>query len=450
MRDSLTPRSSKSAKEDDDKVEFPDLLGTAAKPHELQTDVTLERYDKARNCVHECVRPKKWDNPEAKKINTSGPAKEYPYSLDPFQAEAIACLEKNESVLVSAHTSAGKTTVAEYAIAMSMKNKQRVIYTSPIKALSNQKYRDMADEFKDVGLMTGDVTINPNATCMIMTTEILRSMLYRGSEICREMAWVIFDEVHYMRDRDRGVVWEETMILLPDTVRFVFLSATIPNAREFAEWICRIKHQPCHLIYTDYRPVPLQHFVFPAGGDGVFLTVDESGTFREDNFQKAVEMLDLAVDKLATTKAPKAKRMRETQNQKSDILKIIRMCADRNFVPVIVFAFSKKDCENNAVAMKNVDLTSEDEKRLIGEVYSNALATLSAEDRELPQIQSMLPFLLRGIGIHHGGLLPILKEVIEILFQENLIKVLFCTETFSMGVNMPAKTVVFTQVRPVL
>ncbi|KAF4748720.1 ATP-dependent RNA helicase mtr4, partial [Perkinsus olseni] len=147
-------------------------------------------------------------------------------------------------VLVSAHTSAGKTTVAEYAIAMSMRDNQRVIYTSPIKALSNQKYRDLADEFgSDVGLMTGDVTINPNASCMIMTTEILRSMLYRGSDVCREVKWVIFDEVHYMRDRDRGVVWEETMILLPDTVRFVFLSATIPNAREFAEWICRIKHQ---------------------------------------------------------------------------------------------------------------------------------------------------------------------------------------------------------------
>eukprot|EP00971_Amphidinium_carterae_P051039 1004924-Amphidinium_carterae.1 len=189
-----------------------------------------------------------YDREAIKQLNNTerGAAKEYNFPLDGFQREAVKCLENNESVLVSAHTSAGKTVVAEYAIAMALRDKQRIIYTSPIKALSNQKYRDLQDEFKDVGLMTGDVTINPNATCMIMTTEILRSMLYQGSEVTREMAWVVWDEIHYMRDRDRGVVWEEAIILLPDTVRLVFLSATIPNAREFAEWICRIKHQPCH------------------------------------------------------------------------------------------------------------------------------------------------------------------------------------------------------------
>lgn len=156
--------------------------------------------------------------------------------------KAIQCVENNESVLVSAHTSAGKTVVAEYAIALSLKNKQKVIYTSPIKALSNQKYRELNDEFGDVGLITGDVSLNPNASCIVMTTEIFRSMLYRGSELTREVAWVIFDEVHYLRDKERGVVWEETIILASPNVRYVFLSATIPNAREFAEWICRIKH----------------------------------------------------------------------------------------------------------------------------------------------------------------------------------------------------------------
>lgn len=132
--------------------------------------------------------------------------------------------------------------------------------------------------------MTGDVTLNENAFCLVMTTEILRSMLYRGSEIVREVAWVIMDEVHYMRDRERGVVWEETIILLNQNVRFVFLSATIPNASEFAEWICRIKHQPCHVVYTDYRPTPLQHYLFPSGSEGVYLVVDENGKFREDKF----------------------------------------------------------------------------------------------------------------------------------------------------------------------
>merc|ERR550514_939057 len=216
------------------------------------------------------------------------PAKVFEYKLDGFQARANECVERGESVMVSAHTSAGKTTVAEYAIAKALRDNQRIIYTSPIKALSNQKYRDLADDFKDVGLMTGDVTINPNASVMIMTTEILRSMLYRGSELCREMAWVVFDEVHYMRDRERGVVWEEVIILLPDHVKMVFLSATIPNATEFAEWICRVKHQPCNVVYTDYRPVPLQHYVYPAGGEGVYLIMDEKGTFKEDNFQRAV------------------------------------------------------------------------------------------------------------------------------------------------------------------
>ena len=187
------------------------------------------------------------------------PARTYPFTLDPFQATAIASIERNESVLVAAHTSAGKTVVAEYAIAKALTNKQRVIYTSPIKALSNQKYRDLLQEFGDVGLQTGDVTINPSASCLVMTTEILRSMMYRGSEHMREVAWVIFDEVHYMRDKERGVVWEETIILLPHKVRYVFLSATIPNAMQFANWICRIHNQPCHVVYTDYRPTPLQH-----------------------------------------------------------------------------------------------------------------------------------------------------------------------------------------------
>lgn len=192
--------------------------------------------------------------PKVETVPTSfEPAKVYPFQLDNFQQEAVNCIERGESVLVAAHTSAGKTAVAEYAIAKSLKNKQRVIYTSPIKALSNQKYRDLQEEFGDVGLMTGDMTINPTATCLIMTTEILRNMLYRGSEVMREVAWVIYDEVHYMRDKERGVVWEESIILLPHKVRFVFLSATIPNAKEFVGWVAKTHHQPCHVVYTDYR-----------------------------------------------------------------------------------------------------------------------------------------------------------------------------------------------------
>jgi ATP-dependent RNA helicase DOB1 len=382
------------------------------------------------------------------------PAKVYPFTLDPFQQVSIASIQRNESVLVSAHTSAGKTVVAEYAIAQCLKNNQRVIYTSPIKALSNQKYREFMAEFGDVGLMTGDVTINPTATCLVMTTEILRSMLYRGSEIMREVAWVVFDEVHYLRDKARGVVWEETIILLPDKVRYVFLSATIPNAMQFAEWIVKTHSQPCHVVYTDFRPTPLQHYFFPAGADGIHLVVDEKGVFREENFQKAMTSIsDKAgsdpADHLAKRKGKGKDKRTNTGGNKdgSDIYKIVKMIMMKSYNPVIVFSFSKRECENYALAMSQLVFNDESEKAMVSKVFSSAIEMLSEEDQELPQIKHILPLLRRGIGVHHSGLLPILKETIEILFQEGLIKVLFATETFSIGLNMPAKTVVFTSVR---
>ncbi|KAL4740325.1 rRNA-processing arch domain-containing protein [Aspergillus similis] len=382
------------------------------------------------------------------------PARVWPFTLDPFQQVAVSSIQRGESVLVSAHTSAGKTVVAEYAIAQSLKNNQRVIYTSPIKALSNQKYREFAAEFGDVGLMTGDVTINPTATCLVMTTEILRSMLYRGSEIMREVAWVVFDEIHYMRDATRGVVWEETIILLPDKVRYVFLSATIPNAMQFAEWITKMHNQPCHVVYTDFRPTPLQHYFFPAGSEGMHLIVDEKGVFREENFQKAMSSIadkkgDDPADALAKRKGKgKDKKINKGGTQeKDDIYKIVKMIMLKSLNPVIVFSFSKRECEFYALKMKSLAFNDDSEKEMVSKVFNSAIEMLSEEDRNLPQIQNILPLLRRGIGVHHSGLLPILKETIEILFQEGLIKVLFATETFSIGLNMPAKTVVFTSVR---
>uniref|UniRef100_A0A0G4HZ21 Helicase C-terminal domain-containing protein n=1 Tax=Chromera velia CCMP2878 TaxID=1169474 RepID=A0A0G4HZ21_9ALVE len=413
-------------------------------------DVEFETFSTdGTNCAHECIKPRGWTR---KPRPTGPPAKEYKFTLDAFQQAAVGALEIQESVLVSAHTSAGKTVVAEYAISMALRDKQRVIYTSPIKALSNQKFRDLSEEYKDVGLMTGDVTLNHNASVMVMTTEILRSMLYRGSELCREMAWVIFDEIHYMRDRDRGVVWEETIILLPDAVRLVFLSATIPNSKEFAEWICRTKHQPCHLVFTDYRPTPLQHYLFPCGGEGLFLVYDEKKNFHEDNFSKAVTALQQGVEDMQLAgKGTKSKEMNRLKSQKmrtkNDVEKILSMTKRRGYLPVIVFSFSKRDVESNAMGMKGLDLTSEEEKETINMIWQNALGTLADEDKELPQLEAVKPLLLQGFGMHHGGLLPIVKEVTEILFGESLIKVLFATETFAMGINMPAKTVVFTDIR---
>ena len=297
-------------------------------------------------------------------------------------------------------------------------------------------------------------------------------MLYRGSEIMREVAWVIFDEIHYMRDKERGVVWEEAIILLPHTVRYVFLSATIPNAMQFCEWICRSHEQPCHVVYTDFRPTPLQHYLFPAGGEGIFLVLNEKGEFREDNFSKAMGMLqERAGEDPADPKGGKGRKgkTRKGGDKKgelvrfvrssteirltccvqgpSDISKIIRMIMLKNYNPVIVFAFSKRECEALALTLSKYEFNSADEQANVEKIFASAIAGLAPSDRTLPQIENILPLLRRGIGIHHGGLLPILKEVIEILFQEGVIKVLFATETFSIGLNMPAKTVVFTATR---
>lgn len=408
----------------------------------IESRITIHRIDTIESCVHEvAVPPDQAFTPLEN--STTKPAKEYKFILDPFQKEAILCIENNQSVLVSAHTSAGKTVVAEYAIALCLREKQKVIYTTPIKALSNQKYREFYEEFKDVGLVTGDVTINPTASILIMTTEILRNMLYRGSEVMREVGWVIFDEIHYMRDKERGVVWEETLILLPDNVHYVFLSATIPNARQFAEWIAHLHHQPCHVVYTDYRPTPLQHYIFPAGGDGIYLVVDEFSQFKEENYNRAMSHLQGDAAKGDALKGRKGGMLKTNAGQ-TNIFKVVKMIMERNFAPVIIFSFSKKDCEAYAIQLSKLDLTTTEEKQLVTEVFNNAMDVLSEDDRKLPQVENVLPLLKRGIGIHHGGLLPILKETIEILFGEGLIKALFATETFAMGLNMPARTVLFT------
>ncbi|KAL3644258.1 Helix-loop-helix protein 2 [Castilleja foliolosa] len=379
-------------------------------------------------------------------------AKTYPFKLDPFQEISVSCLERKESVLVSAHTSAGKTAVAEYAIAMAFRDKQRVIYTSPLKALSNQKYRELSQEFSDVGLMTGDVTLSPNASCLVMTTEILRGMLYRGSEVLKEVAWVVFDEIHYMKDRERGVVWEESIIFLPPAIKMVFLSATMSNATQFAEWICNIHKQPCHVVYTDFRPTPLQHYVFPVGGSGLYLVVDENEQFKEDNFLKLQDSFtkqNLSDGKKGATgrSGGRIGKGGTASGGGSDIYKIVKMIMERKFQPVIIFSFSRRECEQHAMSMSKLDFNTHDEKEIVEQVFRNAIQCLNEEDRNLPAIELMFPLLQRGIAVHHSGLLPIIKELVELLFQEGLVEALFATETFAMGLNMPAKTVVFTSVK---
>ena len=434
------------------------------------------------SCRHSVAVPPDWQGDRAALDAPSYDgerAKTYPFVLDAFQETSVSVLERNESVLVAAHTSAGKTVVAEYAIAMAFRDNQRVVYTSPLKALSNQKFRELTEEFGDVGLMTGDVCINPNASCIVMTTEVLRGMLYRGSDVVREVKWIIFDEVHYMRDRERGVVWEESIIFAPGGCKFVFLSATLPNAHEFAEWITHLHNHPCHVVYTDYRPTPLQHYGFPKGGNGMVMIVNERKEFMEANYAE----LEAKIDAL-TQSAKKRKRDERVKADggrgrggggrggggrggrwgrgggrggdsgedasEVDIKKIMKTIRARDLYPVIVFSFSRRACETHAndlmTGKTQLDFTTQEQKELIRQIYDNALLCMAEEDRELACVQKIYPMLERGIGIHHGGLLPIIKELVEILFGESLVKCLFATETFAMGLNMPARTCVFTEV----
>jgi ATP-dependent RNA helicase DOB1 len=341
-------------------------------------------------------------------------------------------------VLVAAHTSAGKTAVAEYVIALCLANKQRVIYTSPIKALSNQKYRELKEDFKDVGLITGDISVNPNATCLVMTTEILRNMLFKSSEVAKETAWIIFDEVHYMKDRDRGVVWEETIILSPKNVRYCLLSATTPNAKELAEWILQIKNlNNINVIYTDYRPTPLQFYGYMQDSEGISLLRDHNSEFKPKNFEKLISKCNQNISELMKSK-------NKGKDKTLGIHKIIKLVFKKNLHPCIIFAFSKKEVEKLAKSLSTNPLLkkiSAENVQTIETFFKNCTDKLAEEDKQLPQIQNFLPILKSGVGLHHGGMLPILKELVEILFHMGLLKILVSTETFSMGVNMPTKTV---------
>ncbi|EMD42321.1 hypothetical protein CERSUDRAFT_90937 [Gelatoporia subvermispora B] len=414
-------------------------------------------------------------------------AHKYPFELDTFQKQAVYHLEMGDSVFVAAHTSAGKTVVAEYAIALAAKHMTRAIYTSPIKALSNQKYRDFKQTFSSssVGILTGDVQINPEANCLIMTTEILRSMLYKGADLIRDVEFVIFDEVHYVNDAERGVVWEEVIIMLPDHVNIILLSATVPNTKEFADWVGRTKKKDIYVISTPKRPVPLEHYLY-AGRD-LHKIVDAERNFIGTGYKDAGEALRRKQDKEREAAGlPPVQRMGARaaapqrggrggpqarggqrsgasargapvgrggsprtfhQPDKNLFVHLLGNLRKRSLLPVVIFTFSKKRCEENAATLTNADLCTSVEKSEIHVAMEKALSRLKGSDRQLPQIRRMRDLLSRGIGVHHGGLLPIVKEVVEILFARGLVKVLFATETFAMGVNMPARCVVFSHIR---
>ncbi|KAJ4472467.1 antiviral helicase [Lentinula edodes] len=410
-------------------------------------------------------------------------AHKYPFELDVFQKHAVYHLEMGNSVFVAAHTSAGKTVVAEYAIALAEKHMTRAIYTSPIKALSNQKFRDFKQTFSSasVGILTGDVQINPEASCLIMTTEILRSMLYKGADLIRDVEFVIFDEVHYVNDAERGVVWEEVIIMLPDHVNIILLSATVPNTKEFAEWVGRTKKKNIYVISTAQRPVPLEHYLY--AGREIYKIVDAQRKFLGSGYKDAGEALRRKQDKEREAaglpavqrvgargtapmrgqqrgsrvsappvrgrggSGPSSTRTIHTGIDKNLYVHLLTLLKKKSLLPVVVFTFSKKRCEENASTLTNQDLCTSVEKSEVHVAIEKALSRLKGSDKKLPQLARMRDLLSRGIGVHHGGLLPIIKELVEILFARGLVKILFATETFAMGVNMPARCVVFSGIR---
>jgi ATP-dependent RNA helicase DOB1 len=246
--------------------------------------------------------------------------------------------------------------------------------------------------------------------------------------------------VHYMRDRERGVVWEESIILLPPTINMVFLSATLTNhdTQQFADWVCRLKTRPCHVVSTSRRPVPLCHYLFPTGAEGLFLAVDEKGHFMADNIATARNALLIAKDKRKFG-PNRNDRVGGGGGDGNDLVRLVQLMTNQNWLPIIVFSFARRECEARALQVSKLDLTTGPEKEAIVHVFTQAMASLAEEDRNLTQIETILPLLRRGIGVHHSGLLPIVKETVEILFGEGLLKILFATETFAMGVNMPAR-----------
>lgn len=395
------------------------------------------------------------------------PAQTYSFTLDAFQKQAILKLEEHSHVFVAAHTSAGKTVVAEYAIALAKQHKTRSIYTSPIKALSNQKYRDFKTKFQDVGLITGDIQIDPTASCLIMTTEILRSMLYCGSEVTRDLEYVIFDEVHYINDADRGHVWEEVLILLPDHVSIVMLSATVPNTMEFANWVGQTKKRKVYVISTLKRPVPLMHYLYTGSGgktkNDIFLIVNGSQEFLMKGYRDAIAAKEKDTKTVANAKDSRSRgsggggtskffkpnvlnqngNPKQNRREQNLWVGLIDYLEKNKKLPVVAFTLSRNRCDRNLQALQSVDLCTSSEAYHIQSFFQKCLMKLKAEDRDIPQILTLQDSLNRGIGVHHSGILPILKEIVEILFQSGFVKLLFATETFAMGVNMPAKTVIF-------
>ncbi|MCC6944993.1 MAG: DEAD/DEAH box helicase [Thermomicrobiales bacterium] len=362
----------------------------------------------------------------------------YPFPLDGFQRDAIATLIGDRSVMVAAPTGTGKTIVAEYGVYKAFERTGRVFYTTPIKALSNQKFRDLRATYGDqVGLLTGDVSENRDARVVVMTTEVLRNMLLQSPWDVDDVDIVIFDEIHFLADPERGTTWEESIILCPDHVQLICLSATVTNADEIASWISRT-HRPIRLITHLERAVPLALYYFI--DKELHMVIDHTGSLIRD-FPRTGGEARRQVGRGSGRRRADAGAEGPDEPQPHEIIDSL---IAGNMLPAIYFLFSRNDCQVFAerLAMMRPNLVSPQQERLIDATLNTYLASLRPEDRELEQVQLVTALARKGIGFHHAGLLPVLKQLVELLFSRGLMQVVFATDTLALGVNMPARTVV--------
>ncbi len=354
---------------------------------------------------------------------------EFPFELDDFQKDACNCIDNGESVVVCAPTGAGKTVIAQHAIHRALEQGLRVFYTTPLKALSNQKYYDFGEKYGQdkVGLLTGDTSINRNAQIVVMTTEVFRNMLYGTNfgavaDNMKDVRYVVLDEVHYMNDEQRGTVWEESIIYCPTNVQIIALSATVANAQELTDWINTV-HSKTELVDTDFRPVPLRFFYFDSSQPYKLLPLlTPSGQLNKKIKPEKREF-------------HKGKR----KSPKSPVNDVIRNLAQNDMLPAIYFTFSRKKCDEQMERCASLELVSRAEQAQIKQFIDEYIA-------EYPHLYNNkhLDYLMCGVASHHAGLLPAWKNLVEKLFQKGLIKVVFATETLAAGINMPARTTVIS------
>ncbi|MCW2287701.1 ATP-dependent RNA helicase HelY [Leucobacter luti] len=370
------------------------------------------------------------------------------YPLDTFQITACERLEEGRSVLVAAPTGSGKTTIAEFAVYLSRRERDaRIFYTAPIKALSNQKFRELCDEYgeDEVGLLTGDLNIRGDAPIVVMTTEVLRNMIYAESSALTDLAFVVLDEVHFLGDRFRGAVWEEIILHLPRHVRLVALSATVSNAEEFGDWMHAVRGDT-DVILSEHRPVPLyQHVLTPkellplyVGRDGELaargklnpeLRMLEGGRGSGRGGRDGRER--------SRGRAPQRRTRRVSRAD------IVRALDETELLPAIVFVFSRNGCDQavRQCLFEGITLTSREEREEIRRIARAEVRDMSEEERRVLGVREWLAGLERGVAAHHAGLLPAFKAVVERLFQRRLLKIVFATETLALGINMPARAV---------